>query len=326
MLIRIYKNNNLTLGILLPLIALAFWLPGFFSEKEFFFSGKAMPLFSLAQSLFSGNKILALSIAVLLIISEALLLNYIIQEFHLLKSQTFLPALVYIVLMSSIPEVLLLHPVLFSNLFLILAFKRGLDLSGSSNSSSSAFDSAFFISIGSLFYFPAFLFLIFVWLSLVAFRSFSFRDFLIAIIGICLPYLFAGVYYYWFDEAKLFLSEIFFHTTTGGAFKELIFLKSFYAFLIFLLIIIVMSIPPFLTEMGRNKAGIRSSLRLFIWFGMIAVVSFIIAPSYSLFHFCFAAIPLSIIFSNLFLNLKPAFSEIIFSLLILFIIIYRINY
>lgn len=285
-----------------------------------------MPLFSLALSIFSGNKILSFIISVLLIISEAILLNFITQRFHLLKSQTYLPALVYVVLMSSIPEVLLLHPVLFSNLFLILALKRGLDLSGNANSSSSAFDSSFFISIGSLFYFPSIIFLIFVWLSLVAFRSFSFRDWLITIIGICLPYLFALTYYYWFGEAKLFWSEIIIQPLINKVSNEIDFLKSFYAFLIFLLIMTVMSIPPFLSEMGRNKAGIRSSLRLFIWFGLFALISLFLAPSNSLYHFCLAAIPLSIIFSNFLLNIKSVYSEIIFTGLIIFTVIYQLNY
>ena len=326
MLIRIFKVNNSILIVGLLLVASAFWIPSFFCEKETVFSGSPMPFYSLICSFFSTNKILSASVSIILIVTEAVLLNLIIQQFHLLKNQTYLPALVYVVLMSSIPEVLLLHPVLFANLFLILALKRSFGLLGNTNASSAAFDSAFFVSIGSLFYFPSILFLIFVWIALAAFRSFSSRDWLIAIIGIFVPYLFAGVYFFWFDESRQFWSETIFQPIINKVSNEIIFLKSFYAFLIFLSLMIVFSIPSFLSEMGRNKAVIRSGLRLFIWFGFFSVLSFFIATANALFHFCFAAIPLSIIFSNMFLNIKPVFSEIIFTLFLLLIIIYQLNY
>lgn len=285
-----------------------------------------MPFYSLANSFLGVNKIVSVSVSILLIVAGGIFLNFIIQEFHLLRNQTYLPALTYVVLMSSIPEVLLLHPVLFANIFLMVALKRCLDISGNSVASPAAFDSAFIVSIASLFYFPAILFLFLVWISLVSFRSFSLRDCIIALIGVCIPYLFAGVYFYWFDESGKFWLETIIQPVTDKIFNEIHFLKSFYALIIFLFLMIVVSVPSFLSEIGRNKASIRSGLRLFIWFGAIAVFSYFLASSNSLFHFCVAAIPLSIIFSNMFLNIKPVFAEIIFTVFILFMVVYHLNY
>ena len=285
-----------------------------------------MPFYSMVQSFLSAYKIIAGIISILLIATEAVLLNFILQEFHLLKSQTSLPTLIYTVLMCSFPENLFLHPVLLGNLFLIFSLKRCLDLSTNKNAISAAFDSGFLISIASFFYFPCILFLFFVWVSQLAFRSFSFREFILAFAGVCIPYLFAGVYFYWFDELSFFWSEKILSSVSNSVTNTTHNLKSFYVLLIFLGIMFVISVPAFFREMGKNKASIRSSFRLFLWFFVLAFLSFLIALPNSFFHFSLAAIPLSILFSNLFLNSKNVFSEIIFSFLIFFIIIYQMNY
>lgn len=327
MLIRIFKANNPVAGFSLLIIAALLWLPFLLSKTEVTFSGTAMPFYSLMLSLLPANKILTTIFSILLIVSEAILLNYIIQQFHLLKNQTYLPALVYVVLMSSLPAAMFFHPVLFASLFLILALKRCLDLSGNTPTTpSAAFDSAFFVSVGSLFYFPAILFLVFVWISLVSFRPFSFRAWIIAFIGICIPYSFITVYFYWFGRASQFWQETIIAPLFNKVYGEVIFLKSFYAFIIFLFLVILYSIPSFLSEIRRNKASIRTGLRLFIWFGLISLLAYFLASPDSLYHFSLAAIPLSIIFSNMFLNIKPVISEIIFTLFFFFIVIYQVNY
>lgn len=326
MLIRIFKANNPVSGFFLLVIAALLWLSFLLSKTEIAFAGTAMPFYSLILSFLPANKFFSASFSILLIVVEGLLLNFIIQQFHLLKNQTYLPALVYVVLMSSLPETMFIHPVLFANLCLIPALKRCLDLSGETPASSAAFDSAFLVSVGSLFYFPAILFLVFVWISLVAFRPFSFRAWIIALIGICIPYSFTTVYFYWFGEANQFWQETIIDPLLNKVSGEVTFLKSFFAFIIFLLLAILFSIPSFLSEIRRNKASIRSGLRLFIWFGLIAVLSYFLTSSYALYHFSLAAIPLSIIFSNMFLNSKPVLSEIIFTMLLFFIFIYQINY
>lgn len=285
-----------------------------------------MPFYAVFLKFFSFNKIVSSLISILLIITGALLLNFFIQQFHLLKNQSFLPALLYTVLMCSFPENLFLHPVLFGNLFLILSLKRCLDLSANAGSLHTAFDSAFLISIGSLFYFPLIIFSVFILISLVSFRSFSLRDWLIAFIGIMLPYLFLSVYYYWFDELDFFWSEKILSSISNSDGNANHPLKSFYALLIFLSLIFLISLPAYFSEMGKNKASIRSSLRLFIWLFVLSFLSYFIARGNSFFHFSLAAIPLSVIFSNRFLNSKNVFAEIIFSFLIFFIIIYQLNY
>lgn len=285
-----------------------------------------MPFYSFFYSFLGENKIIAASVSILLLVGEAILLNVTVSKFHLIKGQNYLPALIYVFLMCSLPEILFLHPVLFANLFLIFAIKRCFDLLGSANASSVAFDSAFFVSLGSLFYFPAIVFLLLILIALFAFRPFSLRNWLIAVLGISIPYLFAAVYFYWFDESRHFWIELILQPIINKSISAFSFLKSFYALIIFLVLLIMFSIPPLLIEMRRNKASIRSGLRLFIWFGVLSILSFVIAPGNILYHFCFAAIPLSIIFSTFFINIKSVLAESIFSFFILLIVIYQLNY
>lgn len=326
LLIRIYKANNPLLGFALIFIAFLLWLPSFFTERSIVFQGAAMPLYSAIPSVLISNKMLSSAISILLIAAEAFLLNFIVQQFHLQRNQTWLPGLVYAILMSALPEALMLHPVIFANLFLILAVKRGFDLSANTNAASAAFDSAFLISIGSLFYFPVALFLFFTWLSIFAFRAFSLREAIIAVVGFSVPYFFAATYFYLMDESAFFWKDTILIPLISKMPVEHNMLSSFYVLLAMLALMIVLSVAPFLNEMSRNKAGIRNGLRLFIWFGLFATIGFFMAPSWSVVHFCLAAIPLSIIFSTMFFQQKPAFSETVFSLLLMVIIIYHLNY
>ena len=321
MLIRIYKANNPALGFSLLFIAAALWLPSILSGKEFIYYC-ASPL----SKFFSLYGLFSKIISILLIFSGAILLNITIHQFHLLKNQSYLPGLLYVLLMSCIPETLCFHPVVLANLFLILALRRGFQMLGDVNGSSAAFDSALFVSVASLFYFPSALFVVFVWISLATFRSFSIRDWFISCTGLILPYLFTAIYYYCFGNKESFFSDYIFpgFQTDGPA--EIYFLKSFYVLAAFLFIVLLISLSPLFAEMARNKASIRSGFRLFLWFTALSVISFVMAPAGNIFHFCFAAIPLSIIFSNMFLNIRQGLSEIIFSILIIIMVIYQWNY
>lgn len=326
MLIRIFKANSLTLIITLPFIAVLLWLGMILRGTPAEMHGATMPFYGWALWLTQLNPAIAPVVSILLVVAEAVILNVLAQQFHLLRNQTFLPALLYVIMMCSFPEILFLHPVLFANLFILFALKRCLDLSSNTNSLSVAFDSAFLIGIGSLFYFPVIVFLFFVLVSLALFRSFSLREWIIAALGLLLPYLFIGVYYYWYDALDVLWKEKIVGSFSIGDNSAGITLKSYYTLAGYLILLLIISIPNYISEMGRNKASIRSSLRLFIWLLVLSAVSWLMAPPNALFHFCLAAIPVSILFANFFLNTGRAFAEIVFALLIILIITYQLNY
>ncbi|MDQ3047622.1 MAG: hypothetical protein M3R27_08755 [Bacteroidota bacterium] len=118
MIVQFFKSNNATAFIFLPLIAIAFWAFGYM-EFSVVYDRHAMPLYELIAFPLTKYGWIATTTGLLLVIGEALLLNYIINENEVLSRQSFLPALFYIVFMSNNSAMLEFHPLLFANLFLL---------------------------------------------------------------------------------------------------------------------------------------------------------------------------------------------------------------
>src|ERR1043166_4828106 len=103
MLIRYFKSNSASSLVILPLIALAIWAFGFTSPLPLPLK-HAMPLYELIAGPIANIHWLTTIFSALLVIGEAFLLNYIVNENEVLTKQTWLPALLYILFMSNNPD------------------------------------------------------------------------------------------------------------------------------------------------------------------------------------------------------------------------------
>ena len=156
-----------------------------------------MPLYEILAKPLNNFHYLATLIAFILIVCEAFLLNYIVNENEILTKPSFLPALFYIVFMSNDSTLLMLHPLLFANFFLLLAINKIISSYRKDNAFSNAFDAGILLSLSTLFYFPCIVFLPILGIGFILFRPFNWREWIISFIGILLPYSFVFTYYFW---------------------------------------------------------------------------------------------------------------------------------
>ena len=311
MIIRFFKSNNAAGLFILPLIAIATWTFGFVTPDDVPVK-HAMPLFELTGAPLAAISWLATLTAMVLVLAGAYSINYIVNENEVLTKKTNLPALFYVVFMSNNISMLELHPLLFSNLFLLFAINKLLSSYRKDLAFSQVFDAGLLVSTASLFYFPSVVFLPLIGIGLILFRPFNWREWVISFIGVIVPYIFAVTYYFWNDTLdylfydKMFFPIIFKAPVTGLS-------QSFYFLLTVGWIIVLFSFGRLFSGLGGGSQKTKKSLVLMLWMFVFSGLSVFLAPEISTKYFSAMAIPVTVICSNYFIRQKKElWGEILF--------------
>lgn len=126
-------------------------------------------------------------LAVILIYIQALLLNTIAAKHRLFAQPTYLPAFAYVAIASLHPALGQLGSMLIVNFFILFALHQLLMLKQSNNANKHIFNVGFAIMLAGLIQFSALLLILFLMFSLLILRPFSFREWMIMIVGLVMP-------------------------------------------------------------------------------------------------------------------------------------------
>ena len=320
MLIQFFKKNSPSSFIFLPLFALLFWIIAFYSKQNTFLISGA-PFYDIIVNKLQSFHFMAVLIAFLLVIAEAFLLNYIVNENGILAKPSMLPALFYIIFMSNDSTLLILHPIIFSNFFTLLAIHKLISSYQKDIAFSNAFDAGVLLSIASFFYFPNILLYPLLGIGLVYFRTFNWREWVISFFGVLLPFTFVFTYAYWNDSLANWVDLNIFHPIMVDQ-SKLSLSKSFYFMFSVILLIILFSFGKlftgFLDASQKNKKGIL----FLIWFTVLALISLLIPTAPSICKYASLSIPVSVFCANYFLKIKKKWwGDLLFYLLLISIFI-----
>lgn len=315
MFIRFFKSNNASALLFLPLIAIVIWVFGFIHPIVLPVEN-TMPLYELIAGPFINIPRLSCLIGLLLVIGEAFLLNFIVNENEVLSKQNYLPALFYIVFMSNNNAMLTLHPLLFGNLFLLFAIQKLLSSYRKDKAFSQAFDGGLLISVATLFYFPFIVFVPLLVIGLIILRPFNWREWLISFIGTSIPYMFVITFYFFYDKLDYFFYDKMFYQFMKEK-PDLELSKSFYFMMGISWLVILISIGKIFLGVGIGSQRTKKSIIFLVWFFFLGALSVVIAPEISTRYFSVLAIPAAVFCSNYFLNIKKErLAEFLFLLLL----------
>ncbi len=309
MLISFFKNNNPSSYIILPLFALFFWVPAFFAGHDTYDYG--MPFYTAVIKWFAGSGKIAAIVGYVLVVAQAFLLNFIVNENEVLTKPSFLPALFYILFMSCDTAQLTLYPLLFANLFVLLAIHKLVSSYRKDTAFSNSFDAGLLLSVAALFYFPCVVFFPLLYVGFIVFRPFNWREWVIALVGIAAPFTFVFTYYFWNDMlASLWSIKLFYPNPQRS---HLATSEGFYVMLGACLMVIFFSLgklfPGFSDASQRNKKGIQ----LLLWLSGFALLSVFLSPEITLRNFSVLAVPAAVFCANYFLKLKRTkWGEVLF--------------
>lgn len=316
MFISTFKNNQPFSIVLLSVMMIALWIPAFHNNLPIPYNN-TMPLYEFYARGANNLPYIHNIIALVLVVSESILLNYILNKFEIMAKKTAMPAIFYCLLMSCCKSLTHFYPLLFSNFFILLAlFKIGLSYRVD-EAFSSIFDASFFIAIASLFYFPSIIIYPLIWVTLIVIRPFIWREWLISLVGLFLPYLFVVVYYFWTDKVNFLLYDKIFFPSSDSLLTLSNQRATFLAVAAILLLLLILSVVHLLKGWPVNTILSRNFLVVLFWLLGLSILSYTMAPVFNITYLAIAAIPLAVFIANFFLMTKYKWtSELIFILFI----------
>jgi hypothetical protein len=233
----------------------------------------------------------------------AYLINHLITELEILDTKTFFPAFIYIVIMSGFYSIQNIHPIIFSNLFLVLALIKVMSTHRKDYALADFFAAGILISIATLFYVPSFIFFPFIWVSLIIIRPFIWREWIVSLIGFVIPYLYVFMAYYWQGTTDyLWYDKIFYPISIKTTISEFNYLQLF-ILAIFVLLVILSGFRT-LGGIVQSNTRAKNNIWLIHWFFLLGALSIVVSPNLSVKYFTVLAIPLTVYFANYFLSAK----------------------
>lgn len=136
--------------------------------------------------------------ASVIVMLNAFQLNFLFNQHEFLDKNNYGPSLFYVVLMSFSHSFYQVDAVLICHIFLLQSLRLLFRLKSNESNLVSAFNSAFFIGLAASFLTPLAALIIPFWFSAWALHPFSFRQWILMIIGFAIP-IANGLTYWWFS-------------------------------------------------------------------------------------------------------------------------------
>ncbi|HEU4469852.1 MAG TPA: hypothetical protein VFR58_02105 [Flavisolibacter sp.] len=134
---------------------------------------------------------------------QALMLNYMVNEYRLITRQTYLPAMSYLLITSLMPEWNHFSSPLLSNTFIIWMFIYLFSLYNTPNAKGQVFNIGVLAGINSYIFFPSAAFAICIILGLMILRPFRLNEVVLFLVGCLTPYYFHVIYLFLTDELSV---------------------------------------------------------------------------------------------------------------------------
>lgn len=154
-------------------------------------------LYALITYLSTDTATISVILGAIFVMIQAFLLNAIIIRSAALNDNTYLPAIVYAVLLSSSPELLFLSPEMLSITFVLLGLNFLFTHLKFRGTEENIISTGFMFGIAALFAKPAFLLLIFMFLVYLLYSNTLTRRYFLMAFGFFLPFIFVWIYFLW---------------------------------------------------------------------------------------------------------------------------------
>jgi hypothetical protein len=152
------------------------------------------------NSLGTNNAFTCSLISFLLLYVQALMINYLVNEFRLITKQTYLPAMAYLLITTLLPEWNYLSSPLVATTLIIWIFIKLFRLYNLANARGQIFNIGLLLGISSYIYFPSASFIICILLGLIIIKPFRLNEVFLFLMGCLTPYYFLGAWLFLTDK------------------------------------------------------------------------------------------------------------------------------
>jgi len=180
---------SIPLAALLVVCCLAIWISTFLGGRFNTLPNQSTILVQNIQTIILPNTLLSNLVSLLFTLANAFLLAQINNRFTIIRNRTFLPIVIFLLLMSTWSETHASNGSHISLTLFILALFHFFSMSRDKKASEQAFMGSFLISVSSIFINPLIYMIPICLIGFMIFQSFSLRTFLAAIFGTVSPWI-----------------------------------------------------------------------------------------------------------------------------------------
>lgn len=261
-------------------------------------------------------------ITLFLTLLQAFQLNGIVNHHNFLGKPNFLTALLFMTLVSAFVPFLVLSPTLICNFLTIWMLGKLFKIYKQPDVKGIMFDLGLIVAVGSLVYFPFIAMLALLWISLLIFRAFYWREWLTPLLGVLTVYFLLGVVYYWLGRLGEFY-DIFaplaypFPTALDVHYYD-------YLVLIPVFLAVFLFLDVLRTQYFKSIVHVRKSFKLLFYMLLIVAASFYMNGRVTINHFLLSVPPLSIYLAYYFTYAKRKWVyETLYLLIVSFILYFQ---
>jgi hypothetical protein len=300
--IKFFKSSFFSQYLVIGIIGTCLWLNAFINPPGMPAPEGPIPLYSLLYFLLSDKPVLASISGFIIVLAETYWLTRILSKHELVLKNSSLSALVFLVLMSFLPEQLTLNPINISMVFMMLILYHLLISYNKPEHLDRIFAAGLFTSLASLFYLPFLFWFFFVVISFLLFRALNWRSWIAAVVGLSTPFIYLAVWYFWQDQFLLRMYEY------PAFFRQILifpnpFHPDFWILSGYTLILAVWGI--FYFSSGPEKTvELRAKTNILLWTIVFTIISFTYTRSFAIFHPALAMPAVTMVITGMLTNLK----------------------
>lgn len=323
MLVRVLKTNQPINYFILLIAGILFWLVKIIHPQPYtFFTGEnENVLYKPIDLLINSSPFLQTVLSLLAAMVMAVVIQQINSRYAFIRVRNMIPAPLFIIILGGMMYIHTMHPVYFGALFMLFAIYRLFGTYDKSKNYSAVFDVGLLVGIGSLFYFgllfllPAFL----IGVGMLG-RDTGWRDYTILLLGFVLPLFFALSFGILTEHFLEILKT--FEQNVLTANKKFSLNPQMLVFFGWLILITALGSIGIIQQYDTKKVSSRKYFVFFFLIFIFSIGTFVFIPAVSHEILIITAIPVTYLIANYLAFMKSRFfSELLFSLLVLLVII-----
>ena len=274
MLIRFFKSSFIVQYLALLILAVALWMPAFlrgaWTVAE---SNQVTPVYHFLVGLLPEFPWLPPLIGLLLLLPTALVLNNIFIYHDLVPKNSLLPAFLFVLFMSSSPDILTVYPVIIVLLPVTAFLHQAYRLYEQNENPNTALNLGILAALSSMISFPLILLVLYALLVYLIYRILNWRQCTIAIIGFILPYLYLVVYYFWTDQLEAMAAHYLAYMvniTSIGFSTDLLQIS---VWIVFGLLILLPAAVRTTATLGSQNINFRRKMAITVWLAVFGAAT-----------------------------------------------------
>lgn len=305
MLINVFRNQKPASAVMVLLIFLLLWIPGWWSLDQVRSNG-GMPLFGLLFELLGGSVILFRVLTAAMLFWACIVFSNAVNRQDMFKVKNNLALFFGVFLAAAIPEVLASSPAILALPFLALTMRELFRLYFDEGSLMIAFNASIFLSLATLMYAPSVTFFPLLFIAILINGHTDWRHISVILIGYVAPAFIAYSFWVWYPDLMEFNYINYWSAFQQGAI-DITLSRSRLPLMIVVLILAVTGGVELALHLSKKRVSNRKNFLLMLWATVAALVGFVLAPANELSHFAILGLPVSLVLANLFYYFRKPF-------------------